>query len=106
MVVKDGFKEAGTVNKVLAKAANIVSYVRKSTYASDILEGEKRLQAKVVTRWNSELKCVRSLLNISETKLEMLVCQQLSVYERSLLSDMVEIPTPFEEATDFIQRQN
>ena len=36
----------------------------------------------------------------------MLACQQLSVYERSLLSDLVEIHTPFEEATDFTRRQN
>ena len=49
-VVKAGFKETGTVNKVLAKAAKIVSYVRRSIRANDILEGEKRLQAKVVTR--------------------------------------------------------
>ena len=38
--------------------------------------------------------------------LEMLACQQLSVHDRSLLSDLVEMLTPFEKATDFTQRQN
>ena len=35
-----------------------------------------------------------------------MACPQLSVYERSLLKDFVEILTPFEEATDFTQKQN
>ena len=41
LVVKDGFKQAGMINKVLAKTANIVSYVRRSIHANDILEGGK-----------------------------------------------------------------
>ena len=58
LVVKGGFKQEGMIKKVLAKTANIVSYVRRSIHGNDILEGEKRLQAKVVTRWNSEFeKC-------------------------------------------------
>ena len=48
LVVRDGFREAGTMNKILAKAANIVSYVCRSIHANEILEGEKKLQAKVV----------------------------------------------------------
>ena len=41
LVVKDGFKQAGIINKVLAKTANIVSHVRRSIHANDILEGKK-----------------------------------------------------------------
>ena len=106
LVVKDGFKQAGMINKVLAKNVNIVSYVWRSIRANDILEGEKRLQAKVVTRWNSELKSIRSFLNIPEEKLGLLASPQLSEYERSLLKDLVEILTPFEEVTYFTQKQN
>ena len=36
LVVKDGFKQAGMINKVLANTANIVSYVRRSIHANDI----------------------------------------------------------------------
>ena len=74
LVVKDGFKNSRGINKVLAKAANIVSYVRKSTKASEILEGQRRLQAKVATRWNSELKSIKSLLSIPTDKLQQLEC--------------------------------
>ena len=106
LVVKDGFKDARGINKVLSKAASIVSYVRKSIRATEILEGEKRLQARVVTRWNSELKSIRSLLSIPSEKLQQLDCQQLTTYERGTLEDLVDILTPFEEATDFTQGQN
>ena len=57
LVIHDGFKQAGSIGKVIAKASKIVSRVRHSTHASDILEGEKRLQA-IVTRWNSQLKMI------------------------------------------------
>lgn len=106
LVVKDGFKNAKAINKVLAKAASIVSYVRKSVNASEILEGERRLQAKVATRWNSELKSIRSLMRVPVEKLQLLDCQQLNSYDRLLLNDLIEILTPFEEATDATQGQN
>ena len=51
--LKDGFNNARPINKVLAKAASIVAYVRHSTHASDIQEGEARMQAENATRWNS-----------------------------------------------------
>ena len=42
LVVKDGLKDASPhLKNVIAKASNIVSHVRKSIHASDILEGEK-----------------------------------------------------------------
>ena len=105
LVVKDGFKNAKAINKVLAKAASIVSYVRKSVNASEILEGERRLQAKVATRWNSELKRIRSLMRVPVEK-PHLDCQQLNSYDRLILNDLIEILTPFEEATDATQGQN
>ena len=43
LVVKDGLKDASPhLKNAIAKASNIVSHVRKSIHASDILEGEKR----------------------------------------------------------------
>ncbi len=90
LVVKDGFKNAGAVDKVLAKVAKIVTFVRKSD-----------------ARWNSELKSIRSILRILVEKLQQIECQQkLITYERSILKDLVEILTPFEEATDATQGQN
>ncbi len=102
-VVKDGFKNATQINKVIAKASSIVNYIRKSTIASDLLSDFPRVQAANKTRWNSQLKMIRSLLAIPAEKLAQLDCAQLSAYERSVLKDLVEILTPFEDVTDEVQ---
>ena len=102
-VVKDGFKGATQINKVIAKASSIVNHIRKSTVASDLLADFPRVQAANQTRWNSQLKMIRSLLAIPADKLTQLDCAQLSAYERSVLKDLVEILTPFEETTDEVQ---
>ena len=81
LVVKDGFKEAGSLNKVLENAGKIVTYVRKSMNSSDLLEGEKKLQAKVATQWNSELCSIKSILSIPEDKLLQLDTAHLTRYE-------------------------
>ena len=66
MVIKDGFKQAGIINKVLSKVSTIVSHVHKPIYASEILESEKPLQNATVTHWNSELNMVQSILRVLE----------------------------------------
>ena len=71
-----------------------------------MLEGEKKLQAKVATRWNSELRSIKSILSIPEDKLLQLDTVRLTTYERNMLQDLVEILTPFQEATDFTQGEN
>ena len=83
--MKDGLKEAGALTKVIAKASKVVTYVRKSTIATDLLEGEGRLQAANATRWNSEVKMIRSVLKISQQKLDQLDCTKLTAYDRNLI---------------------
>lgn len=69
--IKDGMKQAGPINKVLGKAANIVSHVQCSTHPTEILDGERKLQAANATRsQNSQLTMVRSLLRAPEEKLQ------------------------------------
>ena len=36
-IIKDGFNQAGTINKVLSKVSTIASHVHKSIHASEIL---------------------------------------------------------------------
>lgn len=103
LAIKDVFKQASSINKVLSKASGIVSHVKKSIHSSEILESEKRLKAANVTRWNSQLTMIRSILNIPEEKLESLNTNQLTTYDRKILEDLVEILTPFETATQCIQ---
>ena len=85
LVVKDGFKEIGPLRRVLQKVAKIVSHARKSITATEILEGEKRLQAKNDTRWNSELNSIKSILSVPEDKLNLLETSHLTAYERKML---------------------
>lgn len=89
LVVKDGMKEVSPhLKTVIAKAANLVKYVRKSIKASEILDEEKRLQADNATRWNSQLTMIRSVLEVSEEKLNKLDTVQLTGYERKLLHEL------------------
>ncbi|KAG7168391.1 Transposable element Hobo transposase-like 2, partial [Homarus americanus] len=102
LVIKDGLKNATQLNRILDKTAKIVSYVRRSTVATELLEGENRVEAANVTRWNSQVKMVRSVLALPEDKFSLLKedVTLLGAYEKNMLQDIVQ------EATDYAQRQN
>jgi hypothetical protein len=106
LVVKDGFKVAKQIDNIIKKCSKIVSHIRKSTVATEALENEKALQLANATRWNSQLKMVRSILAIPPSKLDSVEAPLLTPYERNIMQDLVEILAPFEEATDFVQVEN
>ena len=108
LVIRDGLKEAGQhLKTVISKAASIVGSIRKSIHATEILENEKRVQAQNLTRWNSQIIMIRSILNVPESKLQELELSiKLTAYERKILRELCEILGPFEEATQLIQQQN
>ena len=60
----------GTGSTAIAKGAKLVSHVRHSCLASDLLEDGYKLQAKNDTRWNSTLFMLKSLLTADPLKLE------------------------------------
>ena len=103
LVIKDGFKEAGNITKVLSKVSTIVSYAKRSTTAADLLECEKKLKTANTTRWNSQLQMIRSVLRIPAQTLNALDTTHLSTYDRKILEDLIEILTPFETATHCVQ---
>lgn len=107
LVVKDGMAKAGPIDTVIKKCSKFVSFLRKSTIATDILEGTIRLQADNVTRWNSQLKMIKSVLSISSDIFIKLIeldgAPKLNSQDINLLQDIVEILEPFAEATDFVQ---
>ena len=100
LVIKDGFKQIGAVSTILGKVATIVSYICWSQSATEILEGETRLQLKNSTRWNSELRSIKSILSVSEDKLRLLDTAHLTAHDKIILDDLIQILTPFQEATD------
>ena len=79
LVVEDGMKDIGSsLQKVIVKASDIVSHVKKSVHVSEFLEDYKRVQASNVTRWNSEIKMIRSVLSIPADKLDQLDTRKLT----------------------------
>lgn len=106
LVVKDGLKDASPhLKTVISKVSSIVKYVRKSLNATEILEGEKRLQADNATRWNSQITMIRSVLEVSEEKLNKLDTIRLTGYERKLLQELCLVLKPFEDATIMVQKE-
>ena len=87
----------------IAKSSKIVIFVRKSIHASELLEDVDRLQAADVTRWNSQLTMLRSILKAPKDKLEQLDTVSLTSYERKLLQELCTILERFEYATNPVQ---
>ena len=107
LVAKHCFKDASQhLKNVISKASNMVSHVRKPIHATDGFEGEKRLQAANATRWNSQLKMIRYVLEAPDEKIKLLYVQQLTAYEKKLLHEICLILTPFEKATNMVQQDN
>lgn len=77
----------GHLRQPILKASKVVTYMRKSVNASEVLSDEKRLQAANSTRWtslNEQFNMLKSILAVDE---EML--NQLESYERKILSRVV-----------------
>ena len=104
LVVHDGLKDAGQKKSVIAKASNFVFHVRKSTSATEVLQEYRKLEMANQTRWNSQLKMLRSILQIPSEALDRVnFTGKLSQYELKVISELCEILQPFEEATDQVQ---
>ena len=54
-------------------------FIKKSTIATDLLEHKKSFKAANVTRWNSQLMMIRSILRIPEDTLNSFDTLHLSV---------------------------
>lgn len=106
LVIKDAFdKSDNSLRKIIVKVSKLVSHVRKSIHASELLEEEKRVQASNATRWNSQLHMIQSVLNIPEQKMEKIDCPGISSYDRKVLLEVTKILKPFENATLLLQRE-
>ena len=79
--MKDGFKQASQIDSIINECSKIVAHLHRSTIATETLEGEKTLKLTNATRWNSQLKMIKSILAITSTKLDSLDAPKLTVYE-------------------------
>lgn len=107
LVIKHALSNTTGILEPLGKVRDLVAFIRRSNVAGDFLIGEIRPQTAIPVRWNSQLMSVRSILAIDNIKLDSLPGiseeQFLTVRERLILKEFVEIMVGFEEATNRVQ---
>ena len=107
LVIKHALEKSTDIVEPLKKVHNLAALIRKSTALSDSLEDEKRAQLANCTRWNSQLIMVRSIIEIDKIKLDSMPGvdekSMLTLQERGILSEFMEIMSGFEEATNRVQ---
>ena len=106
LCVSDGIKGCRRLQNLLAKAGKIVAHVQKSTIVIEKLEEEFRkvLIAKNDTRWNSQLMMVMRLLEVDD--INGIVSKKdlhLSLTDKAVLQELVQVFEPFEEPTKLVQ---
>nr|XP_023696970.1 zinc finger BED domain-containing protein 1-like [Paramormyrops kingsleyae] len=105
LVVRDALNQVGSVKNLLGKIQKLVSFCHKSPLATEIL-GDYRLHPGNATRWNSQLKILKSVLNIPSDVLAQLECPvQLSPTEFKIVQELCVVLEPFEEVTDRCQAE-
>lgn len=106
LVLRDALDDAASIKSLLGKVQKLVAFCHKSTHAAEALEGMHKLQPANVTRWNSQLKMLRSVLKVPNDVLAELHCPiQLSPYELKIIQELCEVLEPFEEVTDRCQAE-
>ncbi|XP_048867862.1 E3 SUMO-protein ligase ZBED1-like isoform X4 [Brienomyrus brachyistius] len=105
LVVRDALDQVGSIKNVLDKIQKLVSFCHKSPVATEIL-GDYKLCHSNVARWNSQLKMLKSVLNIPTGVLGQLECPvQLSPTEFKIMQELCVVLEPFEEVTDRCQAE-
>jgi hypothetical protein len=106
----DAFEEFVKFRKLITKAANFASSAHRSTAAANFNENQenlKRVPKMNLTRWTSQLKCLRVLKNTSLDHLTQLgnIIKDKIIFdskEYAMLHDLVAILEPFDEVTDIL----
>lgn len=111
LVVKNGLKKCSNIQRILTKCFKISAKYHQVREFKQFLTDKKykAIHKPVSTRWNSELKMIRSIvkieLNDSNTALSRAHVFNLNLnpHEHSRLVDLLDILDPFESITDELQ---
>lgn len=98
----------------MQKCGAIVASIRKSTADTETVLNVAglHLEAHNATRWNSQLRMMRKLVttfsNHPELTETLHACKRakLSKYELRLATDLIELLSPVEEATELLQKRH
>ncbi|XP_013859738.1 zinc finger BED domain-containing protein 1 [Austrofundulus limnaeus] len=113
LVVRDGLKETKCINNAMAKLTRFCSLLHSTCSMKEAFEGQygagHSIPSAVSTRWNSTLRLVEAVTDLDLQNLNVLLETQghkelcLSAREWSQLKELVEILSPFLQATDLTQ---
>lgn len=112
LAIKDSFDECDDIAALTTKVSKLVSNIRRSTLNTTFTDG-LGVQPSVacVTRWNSQLKMIESVLKLSErdadfqSKLSIQQAAKLSATDLRLLASLVQVLQPLAELTDTLQTE-
>lgn len=107
LCVKDGLASPSSiVTKVIAKAAKVVNHIKKSTLTTEKMETlfGKTVVSRNETRWNSELKTIRRLVQVNTDEVVERPELMFTSHEKVVMKELVQILEPFKEATDLTQK--
>ena len=105
LVIKDRFKQAGTINKEASKVSTIVSHVHRSIPAS-VIFWTRKTSSKCYSN-SLEFSTEYGMINLkSSKKLDSLDTLHLIVCDCKTSKDLNEILIPFKSATQCIQGDN
>ncbi|XP_048867866.1 zinc finger BED domain-containing protein 4-like isoform X8 [Brienomyrus brachyistius] len=105
LVVRDALDQVGSIKNLLDKIQKLVSFCHKSPVATEIL-GDYKIYPGNAAHWNSQLKVLKSVLNIPSYVLAQLECPvQLSPTEFKIIQELCVVLEPFGEVTDRCQAE-
>ncbi|KAH8008770.1 hypothetical protein HPB51_004160 [Rhipicephalus microplus] len=113
LAAKHSIRQDTSAEEVVRKCGAIVASIRKSTADTEEVFNVAglHLESQHATSWNSQLRMMRKLVTtlssppgLTET-LHAYKKGELSKYELRLATDLIELPSLLEEATDLLQKR-
>ena len=115
LVVHDGLGNLTAARSLIAKCSKLANLIHQSALFRSAYEAAlgsgKIVPSSNETRWNSTLRQLQCIANLDQPTLNALLRDTnhenliLTVKDSSLLQELVQILTPFAEATDLTQGQ-
>lgn len=109
LVIKDGLAKSISIASIISKVAKVCNKIHKSNSHVEVLEEVKKtISSANLTRWNSQLRMIKSILTIPQTAMEKIYFKEnelkLSLGERQILEKLVVLLDPFNDLTIDLQK--
>jgi hAT family C-terminal dimerisation region len=105
LTIRDGLQKVSHVQKILEKCQTLARSAQKSSQIADILEQINRhIERPTVTRWNSELMLIKSILHIGKEHIESVSNSvadsiRFSNHDFCMMKEIVDVLEPFHQVS-------